>query len=764
MRINFKSVTMQNFLSFGNKPVTVDFKPDTSYIVKGRNLDTDVGIEGESANGVGKTASFQAVVYAIYGKGVNDIKQDEFVNIVNKKGMIVDFRFNVGDIECQIIRKRKPSELQFIVGGEDVTRDSIANTNELIIDTIGINYETFILAFLMTTSVEPLLSRKPAAQRNFMEDLLGMNKLTERAVVLKRMRDDETVENKLLIKDMENLEHTNRLIKERFDNATKRYDDFESDRDHKKDTLEDYLENPLNAGITAEQLLDMEDDIQKAETELKKAASEVDEWREALSVSRSRYSKAKEDVHSLEVQIANAGSDIPHLEKSVSDVQTEIVSLESDLHEEQDMLDELTKFIKEKVEPLKKLNAEYDEESAELKHVQKRTERLRTSLTDSQSEYDHLSGGNCPYCNQRWKSDEQVQKLEKLSEAVAETNMELAKSEEELHKLVTLVDRIRSNIDDIDVSEAECEEAEGEMKATNNAIVRLESNIESKQNSLKKHQRDLEIAKNAAEDVDNLKNELEELSTHMDTVSADVAGDEGRLKKAQAAHEQAKSVMGELPVDSVREYNTIVSRIESALNDLESSKNAENPYAKEVEMGLEGFQEPQELESKLVSSDTRIKHINYLVKLLTDSKSFIRKNIIHRYVPFLNKQINKYCEKLQSPHVCEIQSDLTVVIEYMNTNVSYHSLSAGERLRLNVASSFALRDLLGMIGVKSDFLMVDELFDSALDTHGKREIFKTIKENYGSIMLISHTSEFDDKCDKRMTVVKDNGFSRIEMS
>lgn len=58
--------------------------------------------------------------------------------------------------------------------------------------------------------------------------------------------------------------------------------------------------------------------------------------------------------------------------------------------------------------------------------------------------------------------------------------------------------------------------------------------------------------------------------------------------------------------------------------------------------------------------------------------------------------------------------------------------------------------------------MVDELFDSALDTQSKRNVFKLIKERFESVMLVSHSGEFDDKCDSKITIIKENGFSRLE--
>jgi DNA repair exonuclease SbcCD ATPase subunit len=65
--ITFKSVEISNFLSYGQKPTVIDLDETGSVLIVGNN--EDVGEQGSSKNGAGKSSSMQAILFALYGKG-----------------------------------------------------------------------------------------------------------------------------------------------------------------------------------------------------------------------------------------------------------------------------------------------------------------------------------------------------------------------------------------------------------------------------------------------------------------------------------------------------------------------------------------------------------------------------------------------------------------------------------------------------------------------------------------------------------------------
>jgi Fe-S cluster assembly ATPase SufC len=152
-----------------------------------------------------------------------------------------------------------------------------------------------------------------------------------------------------------------------------------------------------------------------------------------------------------------------------------------------------------------------------------------------------------------------------------------------------------------------------------------------------------------------------------------------------------------------------------------------------------------------------------LVKLLTDNKSFIRKNIVSRYVPFVNNKILEYAMSIGlTHHTVKIESDLSSTIEYMGESVSYFNMSAGERLRLQTAVAFAFRDLMSMMGREFNMMFVDELIDSGGDASMTELTLEFIQEKTNALM-ISHKQEALEYIPHtdRIMIHKVNGFSRI---
>ena len=155
-------------------------------------------------------------------------------------------------------------------------------------------------------------------------------------------------------------------------------------------------------------------------------------------------------------------------------------------------------------------------------------------------------------------------------------------------------------------------------------------------------------------------------------------------------------------------------------------------------------------------------HYKMLVKLLTDNKSFVRKNLLDQYVPFINTKIEGYLDKLELPHRIAIQNDLTVDIQYMMNSVSYGNMSNGEKGRTNFAVSMAFNDLMSVSGHHFNFLGVDELFDGqGMDSAGMYAVWKILKDKSDSIFVITHREELLSEADEIMTIVKENGFSKV---
>ena len=156
-------------------------------------------------------------------------------------------------------------------------------------------------------------------------------------------------------------------------------------------------------------------------------------------------------------------------------------------------------------------------------------------------------------------------------------------------------------------------------------------------------------------------------------------------------------------------------------------------------------------------------HQEFLIKLLTNKDSFIRKKIIEKNLSYLNSRLTFYTSKMGLPHQVIFQNDLSVDISQLGQPLDFDNLSRGERNRLILSLSFAFRDVWESLYQSINLLFVDELIDSGLDGAGVEAGLSMLKsmarDRNKNIYLISHRDELIGRVDNILKVVKENGFT-----
>ena len=159
-------------------------------------------------------------------------------------------------------------------------------------------------------------------------------------------------------------------------------------------------------------------------------------------------------------------------------------------------------------------------------------------------------------------------------------------------------------------------------------------------------------------------------------------------------------------------------------------------------------------------------HQDFLLKLLTNKDSFIRKKIIDQNLAYLNNRLTYYLDKLGLPHQVVFQNDLAVEITQLGQDLDFDNLSRGERNRLILGMSFAFRDVWESLYQKINLLFIDELIDSGMDSAGVENSLSVLKkmgrEGDKNVFLISHKDELVGRVNYVMKVVKENGFTSYE--
>lgn len=195
MTIHFSSISIRNFLSYGNNTTIIQLdRPSTTTLILGEDLDNTAA--GMGANGCGKTVLINALVYTLYDKPVSNISKDNLINNINKKNMEVIVEFKTKGKKYKVVRVRKGGSngrenyVHIFEDDKDITPDSVSNTNNLIEQILGIKYELFVRIVVFSANHIPFLdlpvkSQNGGNQTDIIEELFDLTTLSTKAESLK---------------------------------------------------------------------------------------------------------------------------------------------------------------------------------------------------------------------------------------------------------------------------------------------------------------------------------------------------------------------------------------------------------------------------------------------------------------------------------------------------------------------------------------------------------------------------------------------------
>lgn len=195
---------------------------------------------------------------------------------------------------------------------------------------------------------------------------------------------------------------------------------------------------------------------------------------------------------------------------------------------------------------------------------------------------------------------------------------------------------------------------------------------------------------------------------------------------------------------------------------IETKRAEEDPYTEQIqEMQEQGV---EEVNFDLINELTNIQnHQEFLLKLLTNKDSFIRKRIIEQNLSYLNARLGQYLDRIGLPHTVKFLNDLSVEITELGRDLDFDNLSRGERNRLILSLSWAFRDVWESLYQPINLLFIDELVDSGMDSSGVENALGILKkmsrDSNKSIWLVSHKDELAGRVNNTLHVVKENGFT-----
>ena len=304
----------------------------------------------------------------------------------------------------------------------------------------------------------------------------------------------------------------------------------------------------------------------------------------------------------------------------------------------------------------------------------------------------------------------------------------------------------------------------------------LESAAIQAEKTLTKYLQDLEKLNSKtcpACEQDLLDHKHEEMNNTAKKHHDDAVVYKDKITKDLAEVNEAIGLIGEQPrrpitfYESEKEALGHKNNLDSLEKNLMERADSINPYEEQVEELRKSAL--QSVDWTLVNELSKLRdHQDYLLKLLTNKDSFIRKKIIDQNLSYLNKRLSYYIDKLGLPHQVVFQNDLNVQITQLGQELDFDNLSRGERNRLILSMSFAFRDVWEGLYQSINLLFIDELIDSGMDSAGVENSLAVLKkmsrERNKNIYLISHKDELISRVNNILRVVKEGGFTTYSNS
>lgn len=194
----------------------------------------------------------------------------------------------------------------------------------------------------------------------------------------------------------------------------------------------------------------------------------------------------------------------------------------------------------------------------------------------------------------------------------------------------------------------------------------------------------------------------------------------------------------------IEELNRLIKSNEKSLKGVDSFKNLE-PLILSLKNKIDESTKKKTIcEQELKSLKNEKEDLETIISILSDDG--IKKTILKSYLSYINKTYNKILNNFNIPYSVFIDENYDCTIKsYNGETLNYFSLSQGEKSRINLSMILTIRELTKKMKIDiPDLIILDEIFDSALDTDGLDSLIKTLYNVNCNVVLITHKEEIEN--------------------
>lgn len=260
------------------------------------------------------------------------------------------------------------------------------------------------------------------------------------------------------------------------------------------------------------------------------------------------------------------------------------------------------------------------------------------------------------------------------------------------------------------------------------------------------------------------------------TASIRTAEDEmATLEAAEAVAEAAAEVAEQRAAQSIELARAAILRART----LKEQPNPHEDRYKKAKSGARKLKKQRRgLKAERKEVTTEMAYIEFWVRGF--SNQGLPSYILDAVMPYIGTRANQYLETLADS---DIQMSFSTQREMKSSKGEYrdeidigwtiegledsYPPSGGQLKKMEVATDLALMDLVAArAGGGLDVLALDEVLDG-LDAEGRQRVLQLLSDlrsRRGTVFVISHESQMSEIFEKSVTVVKEDGVSRLVMS
>jgi DNA repair exonuclease SbcCD ATPase subunit len=353
---------------------------------------------------------------------------------------------------------------------------------------------------------------------------------------------------------------------------------------------------------------------------------------------------------------------------------------------------------------------------------------------------------------------------------VKEYESEIANNTVTISTLANQIDTYSKSVSELQLLVDAKDETDAKVKK----ITKLESQIEINLSKFRKdisffqHNDDCPTCRQAIamefkeKELTTLTTKVTECDNGLAQLEQKLLEEQAKLKNINETQKKIQALQIQIATNntSITETNKMVARLQKLAEELKNSKTVSDKEEQELTTFKTELIELKESLKGFIDEKTYYEVAGNLLK-----DTGIKTKIVKQYLPVINKLVNKYLAALDFFVNFNLDESFKETIKSRHRDeFTYNNFSEGEKQRIDMALMLTWRAVAKLKNSSNtNLLILDETFDSSLDTNGTEELMKILHMLEGvNLFVISHKGDIlQDKFANVIRFVKEKNFSRI---